>query len=108
MNISRPDFAKSIDINGEQSTASDLAEIFDEIMALYNIVSEDYVKVHREPDAGYIAKFTVKFVSEQKAQEIFNTVSHQETTVYGKVIQLICWKTESPDTLIMSFHSVSS
>lgn len=108
MNISRPDFAKSIDTNGEKSKASELVEIFDEIMALYNIVSEDYIEVNRIPDAGCIAKFTVKFASKEKANEIYSTVNYHETIVYGKVVQLICWETEFPDTLIISFRDIMS
>lgn len=107
MNISRPDFTKSIDTNSEQqNTVLNLNIIFDEIMALYNIISDDYVSVQKISDSECIAKFRVQFVSTEKAHNIYECVSYRETVVYGKLIQIICWETEDSDTLIMSFRQV--
>ena len=106
MNISRPDFCRNIFMNDDNRVA-ETNKFFDEIMALYNIVSDDYIRVHKIDDSECIAKFTVKFVSSEKAHEIYKCVSYRETVIYGKVVQVVCWETEEPDTLIMSFHQIS-
>lgn len=106
MNISRPDFCKAINTSGEDKL-NEVKDIFDEIMALYNIVSEDYVSVTKIRNTENLVEFSVKFDSVEKAEEIYSRVNYKETIIYGKPVQLVCWRSDSPDTLSIHFHTLN-
>lgn len=100
--IDRPDFYKSLNINNGDELGG--IKLFDEIMALYNIVSDDYLSVEQTHDEGESSSYIVKMISPEKAHEIYKLIQYQHVTVYDHVFQIICWETPGECNLKIYLH----
>lgn len=105
MNISRPDFYQSIYPNKDTLEDIAIGDLFDEVMALYNIVSDDYVSVNKVPSTDCLSKFLVQFNSVERAKKVYETLQGGETVIYDRHIQIICWH-EGNDCVTISLHSI--
>lgn len=105
--ISRPDFFRSVCSESENSPLN-IGDLFDEIMALYNIVAGDYVSVKKRcQTTEHTAEFDVEFVTAERAAQIYYLIQNKEIVIYNHPLQIICWYEDGSKYIIISFHSLN-
>jgi hypothetical protein len=82
--INRPDFSKSI------GTAEDIHSIFDEVMALYNIVADMYTSAQVSNKTDNSVTFEVIFADVEKTASVFSMINNQLTVIYEIPMNISC------------------
>jgi len=82
--INRPEFSRSI------GTADDIHNMFDEVMALYNIVSDMYIDAKLTAKTELSATFEIIFKDNNMASKVCNTIDGKSTVIYDTPMKISC------------------
>lgn len=92
--MNRPDFSTAI------GDSDQVFSLFDEIMALYNIVSDCYTEVTLSNKTDTAASFEVIFKDKEKANHICDIINGQKIVIYETSLQISSEKTNNTTVII--------